>query len=55
MEKDIANLKASLTLAVGCLESLKILLEKKEGGEERINHINQIIDSTLSNVRDLVD
>lgn len=55
MEKEIANLKASLTLAVGCLESLKILLEQESGGKERMNHINQIIESTLHNVKDLVD
>lgn len=55
MEKEIANLKASLTLAVGCLESLKILLGQENGGEEKKNHINQIIESTLHNVRDLAD
>jgi hypothetical protein len=55
LEKEIAHLKAALALAVGSLESMKWLVNSKEDSEEKIEHINSILERVLTDIEKLVD
>jgi len=55
LEKEIAHLKAALALAVGSLESMKWLVNSKEDSEEKIEHINSILERVLTDIENLVD
>jgi hypothetical protein len=55
LEKEIAHLKAALSLAVGSLESMKWLVNSKEDSEEKIEHINSILERVLTDIEKLVD
>jgi len=54
-EKEIAHLKAALALAVGSLESMKWLVNSKDDSEEKMEHINSIIERVLTDIEKLVD
>lgn len=55
LEKEIAHLKAALALAVGSLESMKWLINSKEDSEEKMDHINSILERVLTDIEKLVD
>jgi hypothetical protein len=55
LAKEVAHLKAALALAVGSLESTKWLLSSKEESEDKIEHVNNIIERVLEDVQKLVD
>jgi len=54
-EKEISHLKAALALAVGSLESMKWLVNSKDESEEKMEHINSIIERVLIDIEKLVD
>lgn len=55
LEKEIAHLKAALALAVGSLESMKWLVNSKEDSEEKMDHINSILERVLTDIEKLID
>jgi hypothetical protein len=55
LEKEVAHLKAALALAVGSLESTKWLINSKENSDEKIEHINSILERVLGDIEKLVD
>lgn len=55
LENEIAHLKAALALAVGSLESMKWLINSNDDSQEKMEHVNSILERVLQDVEKLVD
>jgi hypothetical protein len=55
IDDEIYNLKASLALALGAMESVRYLINYGEDTKEKKDHIKQILDNTLFNIEQIAE